>query len=161
MSEGVSVWVGYRKEILLIAWICEKVLQLSKLSNGKYYLLSFQTFISVFTESRKLTENCRFMNLVQILLNLFREHCKLRVRPAVHRNQMKFPTCNMRNIYSACENVRENFEEIWPRLDRLGQIWYIGRLGPMLFRAPESLIFTQYYSLYENYLSFQEMKDII
>ena len=33
---------------------------------------------------------------------------------------------------------RENFEEIRPRLDRLCQIWHIGCLGPMLFRAPES-----------------------
>ena len=32
----------------------------------------------------------------------------------------------------------ENFEKIWPRLDRLCQIWHIGRLGPMLFRALES-----------------------
>ena len=41
-------------------------------------------------------------------------------------------------VLSTCENVRENFEEILPRLDRLCQIWHIGRLGPMLFRAPES-----------------------
>ena len=40
--------------------------------------------------------------------------------------------------FSTCENVHENFKEIWPRLDRLWQIWHIGCLGPMLFRAPES-----------------------
>ena len=36
-------------------------------------------------------------------------------------------------VLSTCENLRENFEEILPRLDRLCQIWRIGRLGPMLF----------------------------
>ena len=41
-------------------------------------------------------------------------------------------------VLSTCENVCENFEEIWPRLERLGQIWHIGRLGSMLFRAHES-----------------------
>ena len=40
-------------------------------------------------------------------------------------------------VLSTWENVRDSFEEIWPRLDRLCQIWHIRRLGPMLFRAPE------------------------
>ena len=41
-------------------------------------------------------------------------------------------------VLSTCEDVRENFQEIWPKLDRLCQIWHIGRFGLMLFRAPES-----------------------
>ena len=40
---------------------------------------------------------------------------------------------NWFGVLSTCGNVPENFEEIWPRLDRLCQIWRIGRLGLCCF----------------------------
>ena len=38
------------------------------------------------------------------------------------------------------ENVRENFEEIWPRLDRLCQIWYIGLWAHVVSGAWEFIV---------------------